>query len=64
MSIIPSAKTLKTYAFVNGIKIVSMPNIYSSIDGTLMIVGQNSAFYIGNNIALENVYRLNVALCG
>ncbi|KAK4582155.1 hypothetical protein RGQ29_025356 [Quercus rubra] len=60
ISFIPSTKAPKTYAFVNGIEIVSMPDIYSSIDGTLMIVGQNSAFYIGNNTALENVYRLNV----
>ena len=60
ISFIPSAKAPKAYAFVNGIEIVSMPDIYSSIDGTLKIVGQNSAFYIGNNTALENVYRLNV----
>ena len=37
-----------------------MPDIYSSIDGTLMIVGQKSPFYIGNSTALEKFYRLNV----
>ncbi|KAL4606502.1 hypothetical protein ACB092_09G107300 [Castanea dentata] len=60
ISFIPSNKAPKKYAFVNGIEIVSTADIYSSIDGTLMIVGQNSIFYIGNNTALENVYRLNV----
>ncbi|KAM4079107.1 hypothetical protein ACB094_09G091700 [Castanea mollissima] len=59
ISFTPSDKAPKKYAFVNGIEIVSTPDIYSSIDGTLMIVGQNSVFYIGNNTALENVYRLN-----
>ncbi|XP_030924356.1 receptor-like protein kinase FERONIA [Quercus lobata] len=60
ISFVPSAKSPKAYAFVNGIEIVSMPDIYSSTDGTLMIVGQNTPFYIDNSTALENVYRLNV----
>ena len=60
ISFIPSAKAPNTYAFVNGIEIVSMPDIYSSTDGTLMIVGQNTPFYIDNSTALEYVYRLNV----
>ncbi|KAM3690037.1 hypothetical protein ACJW31_09G091500 [Castanea mollissima] len=60
ISFVPSAKAPKAYAFVNGIEIVSMPDIYSSTDGTLMIVGQNAPFYIDNSTALENVYRLNV----
>ncbi|KAK9986325.1 hypothetical protein SO802_031276 [Lithocarpus litseifolius] len=60
ISFIPSAKAPRAYAFVNGIEIVSMPDIYSSTDGTLMIVGQNAPFYIDNSTALENVYRLNV----
>nr|POF26973.1 receptor-like protein kinase feronia [Quercus suber] len=37
-----------------------MPDIYSSTDGTLMIVGQNAPFYIDNSTALENVYQLNM----
>ena len=60
ISFAPSAKSPKAYAFVNGIEIVSMPDIYSSTDGNLMIVGQNSPFYLDNSTALENVYRLNV----
>ncbi|KAB1224661.1 Receptor-like protein kinase FERONIA [Morella rubra] len=60
ISFVPSAKAPKAYAFVNGIEIVSTPDIYSSTDGTLMIVGQSSSFYIDNTTALENVYRLNV----
>ncbi|KAK7847315.1 receptor-like protein kinase feronia [Quercus suber] len=60
ISFVPSAKAPKAYAFVNGIEIVSMPDIYSSTDGSLMIVGQNAPFYIDNSTALENVYRLNV----
>ncbi|KAJ0260691.1 Malectin-like domain-containing protein [Hirschfeldia incana] len=39
------------YAFVNGIEVTSVPDIYTSTDGTLTI---------DNSTALENVYRLNV----
>nr|POF26970.1 receptor-like protein kinase feronia [Quercus suber] len=60
VSFIPSAKAPRAYAFVNGIEIVSMPDIYSFTDGTLMIVGQGASFYIDNSTALKNVYRLNV----
>lgn len=56
----PSSSVPNAYAFVNGIEVVSMPDIYSSTDGTTMIVGQSSPFYIDNSTALENVYRLNV----
>ncbi|GFY81691.1 malectin/receptor-like protein kinase family protein [Actinidia rufa] len=56
----PSSNTPNSYAFVNGIEIVSMPDIYNTADGTSMIVGQTTAFYIDNSTALENVYRLNV----
>ncbi|GKV03000.1 hypothetical protein SLEP1_g15367 [Rubroshorea leprosula] len=48
------------YAFVNGIEVLAMPDIYSSTDGSLMIVGLNASFTIDNGTALENVYRLNV----
>lgn len=64
ISFAPSAKVPKAYAFVNGIEIVSMPDIYNSsytpTGEMLMIVGQNSPFTIDNTTALENVYRLNV----
>ncbi|KAI4331647.1 hypothetical protein MLD38_029813 [Melastoma candidum] len=56
----PSNNYANTFAFVNGIEIVSMPDIYSTEDGTTMIVGQNSPFYIDNSTALETAYRLNV----
>ncbi|XP_057475904.1 receptor-like protein kinase FERONIA [Actinidia eriantha] len=56
----PSSNTPNSYAFVNGIEIVSMPDIYNTADGTSMVVGQTTAFYIDNTTALENVYRLNV----
>nr|POE88467.1 receptor-like protein kinase feronia [Quercus suber] len=39
ISFVPSSKAPKAYTFVNGIKIVSMPDIYSSTYATLMIVG-------------------------
>ncbi|XVE78534.1 hypothetical protein DITRI_Ditri13aG0152900 [Diplodiscus trichospermus] len=59
----PSASN-DTYAFINGIEIVSMPpNLYytppeSSDD--VRFVGQTNDFYLDNNTALETVYRLNV----
>lgn len=62
ISFTPSAKAPKAYAFVNGIEIVSMRDLYSSpIDGEgFPVVGQSTAFTIDNSSALENVYRLNV----
>lgn len=56
----PSTTIRNAYAFVNGIEVVSMPDIYSATDGTTMIVGQSAPFIIDNSSALENVYRLNV----
>ncbi|KAF3449275.1 hypothetical protein FNV43_RR10003 [Rhamnella rubrinervis] len=56
----PSTSIPNAYAFVNGIEVLSMPDIYSATDGTTMIVGQSAPFYIDNSTALENVYRLNV----
>ncbi|KAL9994653.1 putative protein kinase RLK-Pelle-CrRLK1L-1 family [Helianthus debilis subsp. tardiflorus] len=55
----PASGTPDSYAFVNGIEIVSHPDIYSS-DGNTMIVGINTPFDINNDTVLENVYRLNV----
>ncbi|KAL5540000.1 hypothetical protein UlMin_044971 [Ulmus minor] len=55
----PSSGIPNAFAFVNGIEVVSMPDLYST-DGTTMIVGLNTPFTIDNSTALENVYRLNV----
>ncbi|KAJ7961061.1 Receptor-like protein kinase [Quillaja saponaria] len=55
----PSSNASNAYAFVNGIEVVSMPDIYSSTDGA-MIVGQNVPFTTDNSTALESAYRLNV----
>ncbi|KAF5750725.1 receptor-like protein kinase FERONIA [Tripterygium wilfordii] len=56
----PSSNLSKGYAFVNGIQVLSMPDIYSSTDGTLTVVGTSSSYTIDNSTALENLYRLNV----
>ncbi|PKI40976.1 hypothetical protein CRG98_038504 [Punica granatum] len=56
----PSKKYPNTFAFVNGIEIVSMPDIYNTVDGQTMIVGTQTPFIVDNTMALEHVYRLNV----
>ncbi|PKI40974.1 hypothetical protein CRG98_038502 [Punica granatum] len=56
----PSKKYPNTFAFVNGIEIVSMPDIYNTVDGQTMIVGTQTPFIVDNTTALEHVYRLNV----
>ncbi|XP_022144046.1 receptor-like protein kinase FERONIA [Momordica charantia] len=60
LTFIPSSTHPKAYAFVNGIEIVSMADIYSETTGTTFIVGQSTPFTVDNSTALENVYRLNV----
>ncbi|XP_052174534.1 receptor-like protein kinase FERONIA [Diospyros lotus] len=52
--------TPNSYAFINGIEVVSMPDIYNTVDGSALLVGQPTTFLIDNTTALENVYRLNV----
>ncbi|KAL0282560.1 UNVERIFIED_CONTAM: Receptor-like protein kinase FERONIA [Sesamum angustifolium] len=59
VTFIPSQNASNSYAFVNGIEVVSHPDIYST-DGTEIVVGQSTGFNIDNRTALENVYRLNV----
>ncbi|XP_073140236.1 receptor-like protein kinase FERONIA [Henckelia pumila] len=59
VTFMPSRDTANSYAFVNGIEVVSHPDIYSS-DGTDIVVGQSTGFTIDNTTALENLYRLNV----
>ncbi|OMO50625.1 hypothetical protein COLO4_37975 [Corchorus olitorius] len=52
-----------SYAFINGIEIVSMPrNLYYSRldDQGLPFIGQQAHFHIDNFTALENVHRLNI----
>nr|GLL24406.1 receptor-like protein kinase FERONIA [Ipomoea trifida] len=56
----PSPNSPNSFAFVNGIEVVSHPDIYNTADGTTMIVGQNSPLNIDNSTALESVYRVNV----
>ncbi|XP_057804354.1 receptor-like protein kinase FERONIA [Salvia miltiorrhiza] len=55
----PSPNATNSYAFINGIEVISHPDIYST-DGTEVVVGQSTGFDINNSTALENVYRLNV----
>ncbi|KAK9054872.1 hypothetical protein SSX86_025951 [Deinandra increscens subsp. villosa] len=55
----PAPNHPNSYAFINGIEVLSHPDIYSS-KGTSMMVGLSTSFDIGNATALENVYRLNV----
>ncbi|CAI0423729.1 unnamed protein product [Linum tenue] len=56
----PSTTSSRSFAFVNGIEVVSMDNIYGDPNGALPIVGQSGTYSIDNSSALENVYRLNV----
>ncbi|XP_027190468.1 receptor-like protein kinase FERONIA [Cicer arietinum] len=57
----PSTTAINAYAFVNGIEVMSMPNIYTSTDDDVhVIVCIRSVFNVDNRTALENVYRLNV----
>ncbi|KAL7232198.1 hypothetical protein ACSBR2_010260 [Camellia fascicularis] len=51
-----------SYAFINGIEVVSIPdNFYMKGDlNRIPLVGSQQYFYIDNNAALETLYRLNV----
>ncbi|KAF5791931.1 putative protein kinase RLK-Pelle-CrRLK1L-1 family [Helianthus annuus] len=52
--------TPNSYAFINGIEIVSMPeNLYFN-SSNLNYVGQTTGPVIDNKKALENIYRLNM----
>lgn len=55
----PSNAT-NAYAFINGIEVVSMPDIYNTVSGNALLIGQDQPLIIDNTTALENVYRLNV----
>ncbi|XP_047312837.1 putative receptor-like protein kinase At5g39000 [Impatiens glandulifera] len=59
----PTTSSVDSYAFINGIEIVSMPdNLYltgvNSPNTTL--VGKKSSFIVDTSMALETLYRLNV----
>ncbi|KAF3627964.1 putative receptor-like protein kinase FERONIA-like [Capsicum annuum] len=66
ITFIPSRKpgfVEDTYAFVNGIEVVSMPaGLYFTPDGDVgvTVVGRKYRFYIDNNTALETIQRINV----
>ncbi|KAJ0526928.1 putative protein kinase RLK-Pelle-CrRLK1L-1 family [Helianthus annuus] len=52
--------SLNSYAFINGIEIVSTPEtLYFSVGG-LKYVGQTTGPVTDSNMALENIYRLNM----
>ncbi|XP_059670467.1 probable receptor-like protein kinase At5g39030 [Cornus florida] len=51
-----------SYAFINGIELVSMPeNLYHhGNDAHIPLVGEDYLYYFDNNTVLETLYRLNV----
>ncbi|GMP26617.1 hypothetical protein CsSME_00002992 [Camellia sinensis var. sinensis] len=50
-----------SYAFINGIEVVSIPNnFYMKGDNPIPLVGYQPFIYIDNNTAMETLYRLNV----
>ncbi|KAI3452209.1 hypothetical protein Pfo_008874 [Paulownia fortunei] len=58
-----SSQSLDTYAFINGIEIISVPvslSYFHSGDIGLQVVGQNSLVYVDNSTALEIIQRLNI----
>ncbi|KAF5480169.1 hypothetical protein F2P56_000935 [Juglans regia] len=60
----PTPSVYNSYAFINGIEILSMPtNLYytrADDQGAHLIGQQNQYYLIENSISLEMVYRLNV----
>ncbi|KAG2696809.1 hypothetical protein I3760_07G076600 [Carya illinoinensis] len=59
----PSPTVSDSYAFINGIEIVSMPpNLYytRAEDQGFSFIGQHNLYSIKNSTALETVYRFNV----
>ncbi|KAK4477556.1 hypothetical protein RD792_016788 [Penstemon davidsonii] len=53
----------RTYAFINGIEIISVPEgltYFRGGDLGAQVVGRKSMVYIDNNTALEIIHRLNV----
>lgn len=60
ITFIPSPSS---YAFINGIEVVSMPNnLYTDHTGySVTFVGNNHFYNFDDNTALETLYRVNVA---
>ncbi|KAF5470438.1 hypothetical protein F2P56_010952, partial [Juglans regia] len=59
----PSLTVSSSYAFINGIEILSMPsNLYYTPenDQGIYFIGQTNLYSINNSTALETVYRFNV----
>ncbi|KAL9236107.1 hypothetical protein vseg_010811 [Gypsophila vaccaria] len=56
----PSKNYSHSFAFVNGIEIVSMPYLYDSVTGPPIVGQPGSNFPVENTTALECVYRMNV----
>ncbi|RRT47463.1 hypothetical protein B296_00049884 [Ensete ventricosum] len=56
----PSTTHPNAFAFINGIEIVSIPDIFSSASPMLVVGGSSVAYTIDQDWALETVYRLNV----
>ncbi|XP_077232813.1 receptor-like protein kinase FERONIA [Tasmannia lanceolata] len=54
----PSSNMSNAYAFVNGIEVVSMPDIFQV--GDPMLIGANQLFPIEKSTVLQSMFRLNV----
>ncbi|XP_008810848.2 receptor-like protein kinase FERONIA [Phoenix dactylifera] len=54
----PSADHPHSYAFVNGIEIVSIPDIFTT--GSALLAGTSTEYPIDQDWAIETVHRLNV----
>ncbi|KAL3655605.1 hypothetical protein CASFOL_000001 [Castilleja foliolosa] len=53
---------LSSYAFINGLEIISLPSTlsYCHINNGVQVVGQKSIVHIDHTTALETIHRLNV----
>ncbi|OMO90033.1 hypothetical protein CCACVL1_07542 [Corchorus capsularis] len=63
LTFIPSTGISDSYAFINGIEIVSIPDslYYQPADAQgVRFLGQGNVYNIGNDTALELIYRINV----
>lgn len=56
----PSKNYSNSYAFINGVEIVSMPELFSAEIPLLVSGGKQSQYPIPDDWAMETVYRLNV----
>ncbi|XVF71251.1 hypothetical protein PTKIN_Ptkin12aG0021600 [Pterospermum kingtungense] len=61
LTFIPSPDISDSYAFINGIEIVSMPTYlyYRPTGDDVPFLGQGRLYPLGNNSAFENHYRVN-----